>query len=187
MDARELLLSRESRPLLTEPGPTDDQLSFLFQAALRAPDHARLKPWRFIVIRNDARNKLGKLFAQAAQQDKPDLSEEALKRHTQLPLRAPVLLTLVCCHKDHPKVPVIEQRMSLATAAENMLLATHAQGLGGIWRTGTVCYHSIVAEGLQLSSDEEILGFLYLGTPSGNQRKRSELDPAGFVSEWGAE
>jgi len=45
MDAMELLVARESATKLTSPGPDQEALERIFQSALRAPDHGRLRPW----------------------------------------------------------------------------------------------------------------------------------------------
>ena len=50
MDALELLVGRESAMKLASPGPDQDALDKMFQSALRAPDHGRLRPWRFVVV-----------------------------------------------------------------------------------------------------------------------------------------
>ena len=185
MDAIELLLGRQSCPVLEAPGPTKEQLDILFRAALRAPDHARLRPWRFITISGDARQALGELMAKAAQKDQPDLSKEAIDRCRGLPLRAPTLVLAVCSPKEHPKVPLVEQQLSLGAAVQNLLLAAHAQGVGAIWRTGAVCYHPVMAEGLGLAGCEQLLGFIYLGSPSGSRKKLGSALLADFVSVWG--
>ena len=49
MEALQLLLNRSSQPKLTAPAPAEEALENIKQAALRAPDHGNLKPWRFIV------------------------------------------------------------------------------------------------------------------------------------------
>ena len=184
MTAIELLLRRMSRPVLAPPGPDDEQLDIMFRAALRAPDHARLRPWRFLVVRGEGREKLGELMAKVALIDKPDLAPEAIARTKGLPLRAPVLILCICHIQEHAKVPPIEQKMSLAAATQNMLLAAHAQKLGAIWRTGALCYHPAMAKGLGLSENEELLGFVYVGTPAGSLKNIQPVDVEDFVSHW---
>lgn len=185
MDGIELLLERVSRPVLAEPGPTQEQLDIMFSAALRAPDHARLRPWRFLTVTGDARYKLGELLAEVAREDQPDLSEDAINRCKGLPLRAPTLVLAICVTQQHPKVPVLEQQMSLAAGVQNILLAAHAQDVGAMWRTGAICYHPLLARGLGLKDNEKLLGFIYMGTPAGSRKRIDRLNVADFVTEWG--
>ena len=184
MNGIDLLLERVSRPVLEAPEPTDEQLEIMFKAALRAPDHARLRPWRFLTVRGEDRIILGELMAQVALVDQPDLSPEAVARFKGLPLRAPALILAVCRIQEHAKVPPIEQKMSLAAATQNLLLAAHAQNLGAIWRTGALCYHPAMAEGLGLAESEKLLGFVYVGTPAGSLKKIQPLETSDFVQKW---
>lgn len=184
MTAIELLLERISRPMLDDPAPTEKQLDTMFRAALRAPDHARLRPWRFITVSGEGRHALGELMVKAALEDQPDLSPEAIARTRGLPLRAPTLILCVCHIQEHAKVPPVEQKMSLGAATGNLLLAAHAQGLGAMWRTGALCYHPVLAEGLELAENEVLLGFVYVGTPAGSVKKLPSLDVGDFVREW---
>jgi len=65
-----------------------------------------------------------------------------------------------------------------------LLLAAHAQGLGAVWRTGDFAYDPYLAKALGLTGDEQILGFIYVGTPEGTLRTPPELEPQQFVTEW---
>ena len=64
MDALELLLKRVSVPRLQDPAPTAEQLNLMLRAALRAPDHGQIRPWRFVTVQGDDRKALGKLFVE---------------------------------------------------------------------------------------------------------------------------
>jgi nitroreductase len=48
-----------------------------------------------------------------------------------------------------------------------MLVAAHALGYGGFWRTGAAAYDDRVKRALGLASEDAIVGFVYLGTPNG--------------------
>ena len=185
MDALTNLHHRFSQPLLQEPGPDADQLEAMFAAALRAPDHAGLRPWRFIVVEGEARNALGELYAQAALAANPQASEEVLAKHRKMPLRAPVVVVAVACIQEHPKVPGSEQLIAAGCAVQNILLAANAQGVGAMWRTGAMAYDANVAEGLGVQAEEEIIGFVYLGTPV-KQRTAPLLSSSDYVSQWPA-
>ncbi|MGB0468141.1 MAG: NAD(P)H nitroreductase [Pontibacterium sp.] len=183
MDALELLHNRVSCPVLLEPAPTAAQMQQLYRAAFRAPDHACLRPWRFLVIEADKRNKLGALYVDAALHDEPDLSESKQKKLLNAPLRAPLVVVAIADVKAHDKVPRTEQLITAGCATQAMLYAAFAQGLGAMWRTGPMAYHSVVREGLGLAENEEIVGFLYLGQPK-VIRQAPVLPVEDYVSNW---
>lgn len=189
MDALTALLTRRSVSQLGEPGPTPQQLEYVLQAGLRANDHGRLRPWRFLLIEGEARQRLGQLFVQVKQQDQPDFSPEEAAKLAAKALRAPLIITVIArLQQAHDKVPVLEQQLSAAGAAQLMMVAAHAQGLGAVWRTGALAYDRRVCEGLGLSANEQITGFLYMGTPridkSKGDKPTAELNLKDFVSRW---
>ena len=104
MQALDLLLNRVSVGRLLEPAPDAAQRELMFRAALRAPDHGQLRPWRFITVDGEARARLGELFAEAQAQD-PTSKPEALDKARAMPLRAPLLVVVVARIAEHPKVP----------------------------------------------------------------------------------
>ena len=183
MDAIELLHNRVSCPALNEPAPTSEQLDIIFKAALRAPDHGAIRPWRFLTVQGENRNRLGDLFLKAALSDGEELAPERQEKFRKMPLRAPLMIVVIAANKEHPKVPVLEQEVSAGCAAQNILHAAHAQGLGAMWRTGDMAYHPVVKEGLGVSEEETIIGFIYLGTAN-KMRKAPQHDIASFVSDW---
>jgi len=183
MDALTALHGRVSENRLSEPAPTMAQREALFAAALRAPDHGWLRPWRFVCIEGAARDRLGDLFAKALLQKDPNTNSTALERARSLPLRAP-LLVVVIARLHSPRMPEIEQLLSAGCAAHAIVLAAHAQGIGAIWRTGELAYEAAVMQGLGLDEHERIVGFIYLGTVTGERRSPPLLNTADFVSDW---
>ncbi len=165
MEALEALLGRSSAAKLAEPAPQGEVRERIFRAALRAPDHARLRPWRFLVVEAEDRSHLGEALARAMQARDPQTDPAALAKVRANPLRAPLVLLLVARISEHPKVPALEQQFSVACAAQCVLLAAHAEGFGGIWRSGAITYSPELHAELGLAPDEQMLGFLYLGTP----------------------
>lgn len=167
MLALHALQKRTSTNKLIAPAPSPDQCEALFRAAERAADHGRLRPWRFLVVENDGLGTLGRLFLTAAVKDTPDLSEKLQQKHCNMPLRAPMVIVAIAKYQHHLKVPRQEQLLSAGAASQNLITAAFALGIGAMWRTGEMASHSSVAEGLGLSNNEEIVGFIYLGTPAG--------------------
>lgn len=186
MDAMELLLGRNSAPRLIEPAPSGDDLERIFQAAMRAPDHARLRPWRFLQIEGEARGELGDLYAGALRHRKPEVTEVELQKAHRKALRAPLMIVVVVCFSEHPKVPHQEQLLSAGCAAHAMMLACHALGYAGVWRTGDNAFDDVVARGLSLGENEAIVGFLYMGSIDGNYKPLPSMESSEYVTQWGS-
>lgn len=182
MDALSLLLNRHSQPALIEPAPGGEELDNILQAALKAPDHAGLKPWRFIVCEGNGLNKLAELYTQSAIANQK--TEQEINRAGQLPHRAPMVVVAIMKYTEHAKVPRVEQISSAACSVMAMQMAALAQGFNGMWRTGSYAYCNIVKEGLGLAEKDEVVGFLYLGTPKCKKPSAPPLSAEGFVSYW---
>jgi nitroreductase len=182
----ELLHTRNSAPRLTQPGPDAYSLEQMFKAALRAPDHAWLQPWRFIAIEGEGREELGEVFADALKASTPTVDEAALAKARMAPLRAPLIVIVVCKVVAHPKVPRDEQLLSAGCAAQGMLLAAEAQGYAGVWRTGAYAVDRFVHEALGMATDEEIVGFLYFGTREGASKTLPTREVKNYVTYWRA-
>lgn len=184
MDAITNLLSRNSPRELTLPFPSKEDMHEIYQAALRAPDHAWLRPSRFIEVTGDGLTKLSKAFVEYAKNELKDVTPMQMDKYQSAPFRAPMVIILITKITEHPKVPKVEQMLSTAAAAENILLALHAKNFAGIWRTGKFAFNKKIAKYLNLPSDHEIVGYLYVGTPAGTSKKIPELDVSKFVTRW---
>lgn len=182
MQALDLLLNRFSQPRLQEPAPEGDVLDNIMQAALRAPDHAGLAPWKFLVCRGEGLNKLGNIFEETAIND--GMSEQNIERAPQLPLRAPMVIIAIAKYKEHEKVPRVEQIASTACSVHAMQMAAVAQGYSGIWRTGSYATSDFMKEKLGLEELDEIVGFLYLGTSVTNPLARPGKEISDFFDIW---
>ncbi|VVO05165.1 nitroreductase family protein [Pseudomonas fluorescens] len=186
MRALDALLNRVSVPRVLDPAPTAAQREVLFAAALRAPDHGQLRPYRFLTVEGAAREQMGELLAEAAQLQGGEVPQAALDKARAMPMRSPLVVVVIARLQDHPKVPKSEQLLSAGCAAHGILLAAYAQGIGAVWRTGELSYTAHVAKGLGLAEDEQVIAFLYLGTPLNEPRTAPKVDVAEFVSGWSA-
>jgi nitroreductase len=183
MDALHALLSRSSVGVLQAPAPAPEVLEKAFAAALRAPDHRMLRPWRFITIQGEGLQALGELFVSASRAIKPGLDAAETARLRQMPLRAPMIVVAVSHIIDDAKVPAWEQMLATGAAVQNFLIALHAQGFGTMWRTGQLTENALVKEALGLAAGDMIIGFVYVGTP-GSEKKITPLDTSTFVRSW---
>jgi nitroreductase len=178
------LLSRASVKLLGEPGPSDDDLHLIFEAAVCAPDHGKLRPWRFFVVRGDARQELSELFAEGVRRREPGATEKEIAKERDKPLRSPLMIVVVARILNGHKVPPIEQTLSAGAAAMNILNAVHALGFGAKWVTGANCYDPEFRMAFGLAETDELLGFIHVGTPEERIPPPQRPDPTEFVSAW---
>lgn len=184
MDAISALTMRKSFSRLMGPPPTKEQLDILLQSACRAADHGNLQPWRFISIEGQALQSLGEVYLEAALRNNAEISPALKERFANMPLRAPMILTVVAKVQDHPKVPKIEQLLAAGAAAQNIINAAFALGLGAIWRTGEFAFDRFVCEKLGLSESEQIVGFIYLGHATDEISPPKTVDSDKFLTHW---
>lgn len=183
MDALYLLLNRRSASRLVEPAPTGAALNNIIRAGMRAPDHRALKPWRFILIQDNGLERFSMLLQQAAAQS--GLDAAAIEKAKLTPFKAPMIIAVVAHVSQDKKVPAIEQIISAGCALQAMQMAALAQGFNGIWRSGPYTHNELVRRGFKCREQDEIVGFLYLGTPQlkfVNEEPPPDIDP--FLSRF---
>jgi nitroreductase len=184
MDALELLLGRESAVKLEAPGPSAAELRTMFDAAVRAPDHGRLRPWQFIVIGTDQRAVFGQVMADSLLRRDPAASEAVLEKERAKAFRAPVIVAVAAKLRRGHKIPEIEQIASAAAAAQTIVLAAPALGYGAVWKTGAPAYDPGVKLALGLLAEDEIIGFIYIGTNVGGSSSFPRPEARDLVIDW---
>lgn len=177
----EFLLNRTSEPRLEAPAPDAATLERAFACAARAPDHALLRPWRYLIIEGEGLKALGELFASTCANNSDEQEIEKLRR---APLRAPMIIVGIASPTQHPKVPEVEQIMSAAAGMSFLELALQEAGYGVMWRTGKPAYNALVRNGLGLEDSESIVGFLYTGSVSSAKPAVPRPETNEFVQRW---
>ena len=183
MEAIEALLSRASVTAWTGAGPDDNQLRTILEAGVRAPDHGKLRPWRFIVIRGAGRDRLSELFASALLRRDPSTPAAVVEKERAKPLRSPLTIAVIARVTEGHKIPVIEQIVSAGAAAMNILNATHALGFGAKWVTGANCYDPDFCAAFGLEATDRMVGFIHIGLAP-PQPQTTRPDPADFTIEY---
>jgi nitroreductase len=165
MELFDAIASRSTAKSLIGPGPTAEQIARLLEAADRAPDHGRLKPWRFIAVNGAERESFANAVAQSRRDQNAAFTDEQLELEREKIRRSPYILVTGCVvRKDLPKVPEIEQVIAAGAAVENLLLAATELGIGAMWKTGPAAYSARVKASVGLSADDHIVAILHLGT-----------------------
>lgn len=165
-DAMRAMLDRRSvsPKRLGAPGPSADQLELVLRAALRAPDHGGLTPWRAIQIPDDHRSELAQIFAEEKHRRDPLACADDLQRAREHALNAPTLIAFVVSPRAGVTVPVHEQWLAAGAALGNILNAFDALGFGAIMLSGDRCSDAPLIDSLGLQYGERLAGFISAGT-----------------------
>lgn len=188
MDALTCIETRRTAPALTGPEPTAGELRTILRAATRAPDHKLLRPWRFVVVRGESRQRLGEAFVASVQAtSKEPLTEEYLGKVRYKTSRAPLIIVIIASPSQESKLAVWEQHASAAAAAQNMCLAAHALGLGAGWKSAPFCDDPPVRALLAMKPWETCLGWIEMGQRPTEPKPKDRRDVAlsDVVSELG--
>lgn len=164
MDALEAIHSRQSIGKVRPDPIAHDLIEQILSAGAQAPNHYKVRPWRFVVLTGRSRERLGAAMAESLRRRDPAATGEALFAERNKALRAPALIA-VGVDKPAGKAIEIENVCAAAAAVQNMLLAAHALGLGAKWRTGPAAYHPVVKAFLGFEPDQHLIGFIYIGYP----------------------
>ncbi len=168
---------------LTAPGPDDAQLSDLLRLAARVPDHGKLAPWRFVILRGDAKDAFAaKITALADSQANPVKANAALRKLTRPPVAVAVISRYI-----PGDIPEWEQRLSAAAVCQQMLLAAEALGWGANWITDWYAYDPKARDILGVGEGEQVAGYLYLGTATEPPQERVRPDVAAITTLWSAD
>ena len=150
--------------------PSQDLIEAMLEAAIHAPNHHDSQPWRFFVLRDEAREQFGDVLVDALLRRNPDLpvdkAQALAAAERAKPLRAPVLIVVACKHTDNPKIVPSEDFAACSAAIENMLLAAHGLGLTAQWKTGEAITDSQVKRHFGLAKEDQIVGIVYAGYPA---------------------
>jgi nitroreductase len=165
MEVFEAIYGRHSQKKVKQDAVPREMIEKLLDAAVQAPNHYKVRPWRFIVLTGAARERLGDVMAASQIERNPDFPQEAFDKARATPLQAPLVIGVGVDKPAEAKVLEIENICAVAAACQNLLLAAHAMGLGAKWRTGDWVRDPKVKEFLGFEADQHVIAFIYMGYP----------------------
>ncbi len=169
---------------LTAPGPDAATQQRLIAASLRVPDHGKLTPFRIIRLEGEAKHVFGARLAELASARNPDLPEARLLKEQRRYTYAPLVLIVVACLQPESTIPLIEQQLTAGCVAYNLLLGAQALGFGAQWLTGWAAHDPQAAAIAGLGGNEQIIGFVHIGTPAGPAIDRPRPSAAELTCDW---
>ena len=164
MDTLTAIHTRHSIGAVKQDPLPRELIEKLLSAGAQAPNHYKVRPWRFFVLSGEARNRLGDAMAETFRAKFPDAPAGAEDKERAKPLRAPVIIAVgVDMPAADTKAVEIENIAAVAAACQNILLAAHDLGLGAIWRTGENARDPEIKKFFGLTPEQHLLAFIYVG------------------------
>ena len=165
---------------LAAPAPGDDELSTILTLAARVPDHGKLNPWRFVVLRGEAKAQfVERLDAIAAARADASKARAKLAK-----IRVPPLTVAVVSRLVPGEIPEWEQRLSAGSVCTMMIVAAQAMGYGANWITDWYAYDADAGRLLGLTEGEQVAGYVHIGRCAEPSMERVRPDMASIVSDW---
>ncbi len=162
---------RSIKPFDMDASRTVDRamITMLLENANWAPTHGLTEPWRFHIFQGESRRALSETMQRIYRETTPapEFREDKLKKMSQNPLLAPVVIAW-CMERHAGKIPEVEEIEATACAAQNFFLSASAAGLAAYWSTPPLIYTREFAGWLGIGPEDRCLGLFYLGWPREN-------------------
>jgi len=180
-----LATRRSGKPRdMIAPGPDAALLEAMLTIAARTPDHGKLAPWRFVIVPDDARDRLAQVIVDAYRAERPQASQAEIDSLRQFAHQAPTLVVALSSPRTESHIPLWEQELSAGAACMNLLHAAHAMGFVAGWLTGWPAFSETVRDAFG-AAPERIAGFIFIGTAARDIEERPRPDLNKIVSIWG--
>jgi len=171
------LAQRRSASILVEPKPDHGTIEKILQVGGTVPDHGGLKPYRFVVVEGDGREKFAQAMLNAAVEAKVVLDEKKQAKLKSKAYAAPMQVIIVFSPHDDDKIPEWEQMASASCTGYAVGLAANALGFGAVWKSFGFEAGSLMKQVFHMQKNERILGWVNIGTEKDRERShRSPLD-----------
>ena len=158
----------------------EDDLDDILSCGVRVPDHGALNPWELIVIKEDAKLRIGNdILAKEYHLNNPEASVDDINFERSRLCRASVVIAVLFKPVSHPKIPFWEMQLSSGAVCSNLLIAAQSLGYAAQWLTEWYAYNnSMIKELGGNPNTDKIAGFIYIGdkdkTPIERRRPSKE-------------
>lgn len=169
METLEAIKTRRSVRGFTDENVGDETIEQILEAGRWAPSGLNNQAWRFIIVRNtDTKTALSKLTEYG---------------HT---IKNSPVLIVVFLDRDH-MYHYTKDIQSIGACIQNMLLAIHSMGLGGVWLGEILKNKEIVNKILEAPDSYELMAVVALGHHVKKTRvsERKNIDELVFREKFG--
>lgn len=177
------LAKRRSASILQEPKPSRAAIERILNLAGTVPDHGDLKPYRFVVFEDSARDRFGDALVDAANAHR----SEPLDEHKKPKIRAkafaaPMQILIIYSPVASEKIHAWEQMASASCTGFALVLGAHALGYGAVWKSFAYDPGPALTALAALGPEERVLGWVNIGTEKDRDHApRKPLDLARHV------
>lgn len=172
----EFLAQRRSAAILIEPIPSRADLEKILAVAGTVPDHGSLKPYRFVVVQGEARDRFGEALLNAVDENRGSpLDASARPKIKAKAFAAPLQILIVFSPVASEKIPDWEQMAAASCTGYALGLAANSLGFGAVWKSFGYDPGSVLKNLLKLEPQEKLLGWVNIGTEK--DRDRSSREP----------
>ena len=170
--ALEVIMARTSIRSFTGEPVSREKLETILKAGMAAPSAMNIQPWRFVVVTD--KEKISKVFGTRSKMFTTAGAVIVVCGQTTV-MRKPY---------GQPDAPATETPNMFwyedcSAAAQNILLAVKALGLGAVWTAGYPGEQRVapIAEALGIPENVKILCVIPVGVPSENPKPKDKWKP----------
>lgn len=151
-----------------------EKIEKLLEAAHWAPTHGFTEPWSFVVFEGASKDALTE---QLIAWDANDAGENEIRAQKTRERFAPAthIIAIGMKRGENPKIPVIEELLSVGMAVQNMWLAATELGLGAYWSTGAIAFDDRLKAYMGLGEHDQPLGLFFVGDFKGEYHEGRRL------------
>jgi len=149
----EAIRQRRSIRKYTQEDVSEDDLQTILEAGRWAPSGLNNQPWRFVVVRQQTvKDKIA-----------------PLTRYHEIIRKAPVIIAVFL--DNSASYDRVKDCQGIGACMQNMWLAIHALGLGGVWLGEILKNRERVADILEVPQDFELMAIMAVGHPRDREQK----------------
>jgi nitroreductase len=163
----EFLMSRRSSSRFTDIAPSKADVKTMIEAAMTAPDHGGLKPYRFVVVEGKQRDLFAAAMVSGATEKKGELPDPVHKKIVAKAFLAPMQIAIIFSPVDNLKVPKWEQFATASCAGFAITLAAHSLGYVTIWKSFDTGLGQKLRDLFKMNGEEQLLGWINVGKRDG--------------------
>ncbi len=167
MDLFDAIRARRSIKQFTDRPIGRAEIERLLEGAVLAPNHRMTQPWRFYVLGPEARRAYGAALGarKAKKVEDPEAARAVVEKVSATEAALPAVIAVAVTLDENPEIRE-EDYAAAMMAAQNIMLAATAMGLGSHLKTGAVMDDPRARAAVGVPEGQRIVALVQLGEPA---------------------